>query len=258
MQEDDSWQWYQWPIWQYDNDIKEYSKHYVPTDPCHAVWCVTAPSVTLSPAISQPIERTPQCDNQCCRVTPRDAAWRRVTRWPLNIASVTASSAPLSPLASSPPRHPQHRDLLRVLHSLHSWSTSVNISSHRVGMYARASQCHPADLHHGDQVRYCQQCGFQINVWICLFRSNQVVETVCYCNTDLCNGAGLAENSVFMMIIFTLYTVNIIMQWIIAWLIVHSRHGYSAFKLCWVRIPTFNVFHTQIFNWLHFLIIKYN
>ena len=136
--------------------------------------------------------------------------------------------------------------------------TSVNISSHRVGMYARASQCHPADVHHGDQVRYCQQCGFKINVWICLFRSNQVVETVCYCNTDLCNGAGLAENSVFMMIIFTLYTVNIIMQWIIAWLIVHSRHGYSAFKLGWVRIPTFNVFHTQIFNWLHFLIIKYN
>ena len=34
---------------------------------------VTGPSVTLSPAISQPIERTPQCDNQCCRVTQCDA-----------------------------------------------------------------------------------------------------------------------------------------------------------------------------------------
>ena len=205
-------------------------------------------------------------------VLPRDAAWRsavwrHVTRWPLNIASVTASSArTIVTTGQQPTQTPSTQGSPActslspqlILELIVLVVTSVNISSHRVGMYARASQCHPADLHHGDQVRYCQQCGFQINVWICLFRSNQVVETVCYCNTDLCNGAGLAENSVFMMIIFTLYTVNIIMQWIIAWLIVHSRHGYSAFKLCWVRIPTFNVFHTQIFNWLHFLIIKYN
>ena len=227
---------------------------------------VTAPSVTLSPAISQPIERTPQCDNQCCRVTPRDATWRDDH----SISRVSLpSSAPLSPLASIDQQPTQTLSTLGspaytalspqlILELIVLVVTSVNISSHWVGMYACTSQCHPADLHHGDQVRYRQQCGDKINVWICLFRSNQVVETVCYCNTDLCNGAGLAENSVFMMIIFTLYTLNIIMQWIIAWLIVHSRHGYSAFKLGWVRIPTFNVFHTQMFNWLHFLVIKYN
>ena len=209
-------------------------------------------------------------------VTISVAAWRRVTQCDAtwrddhSISRVSLpSSAPLSPLASidqqptqtlSTQGSPAYTALSPqlILELIFPVVTSVNISSHWVGMYACTSQCHPADLHHGDQVRYCQQCGDKINVWICLFRSNQVVETVCYCNTDLCNGAGLAENSVFMMIIFTLYTLNIIMQWIIAWLIVHSRHGYSAFKLGWVRIPTFNVFHTQMFNWLHFLVIKYN
>ena len=202
-------------------------------------------------------------------VLPRDAAWRHVTpcdamttqyRECHRVIStiVTTGQQPTQTLSTQGSPACTSLSPQLILELIVLVVTSVNISSHRVGMYARASQCHPADVHHGDQVRYCQQCGFQINVWICLFRSNQVVETVCYCNTDLCNGAGLAENSVFMMIIFTLYTVNIIMQWIIAWLIVHSRHGYSAFKLGWVRIPTFNVFHTQIFNWLHFLIIKYN
>ena len=241
--------------------MKEYGKHCVPTDPCHRSICHTVTSNQ-----SAHWENTSMWQS----VLPRDAVWRSVTprdamttqyrechcrhqhhchHWPA-LATQTLSTQG-SPAYTS--LYPQ-----LILELIVPVVTSVNISSHWVGMYACTSQCHPADLHHGDQVRYCQQCGFKIYVWICLFRSNQVVETVCYCNTDLCNGAGLAENSVFMMIIFTLYSLNIIMQWIIAWLIVHSRHGYSAFKLGWVRIPTFNVFHTQMFNWLHFLVIKYN
>ena len=246
-------------LYKYQNFIKEYGKHCVPTDPCHRSICHTVTSNQ-----SAHWENTSMWQS----VLPRDAVWRHVTRWPLNIASVTAvistivntgtGQQPTQTLSTqgSPAYTSLYPQL--ILELIVPVVTSVNISSHWVGMYACTSECHPADLHHGDQVRYRQQCGDKINVWICLFRSNQVVETVCYCNTDLCNGAGLAENSVFMMIIFTLYTLNIIMQWIIAWLIVHSRHGYSAFKLGWVRIPTFNVFHTQMFNWLHFLVIKYN
>ena len=138
---------------------------------------VTGPSVTLSPAISQPIERTPQCDNQCCRVTQCDATWRDDH----SISRVSLpSSAPLSTLASidqqptqtlSTQGSPAYTSLYPqlILELIVPVVTSVNISSHWVGMYACTSQCHPADLHHGDQVRYRQPVWFlnkRVNMFV--------------------------------------------------------------------------------------------
>ena len=111
-------------------------------------------------------------------VTISVAAWRSVTQCDAtwrddhSISRVSLpSSAPLSPLASIDQQPTQTLSTLGspaytalspqlILELIVPVVTSVNISSHWVGMYACTSQCHPADLHHGDQVRYCQQCGF--------------------------------------------------------------------------------------------------